>query len=126
MKVLMELEPVLGLVEVLRRHLLSDLPPDKHYDRILLEEATILLNLILNSRIADYDEEYLQECDYLCEATQALESLEDCRAWRPFRHASIHYVEVRSSEGLVLIDFLGGQSGNEHLRLLNFRQHYHI
>lgn len=123
MKILIELAPVVSLLDVIRRHLLADTPMDGQYEQIVKEETATFLNILLDCQTVAYDEEYLQECDYLYEALDVVSELEHCRAWKPFAQADIQSIEVRNGEGLVMITLIGALKTHEHLRLFKVRQY---
>lgn len=125
MKVMIELEEVAGLISLLRRHLLPDTPPNKENDRILKEEATLLLNLLLTQQIGETgaDDDYLNEFEWAGEIEMMLEGFWSKREWGLLFPMNLHPREfqVTSNRGLTIIRFEGDPCVKNRSRLPCFR-----
>lgn len=128
MKVILELEEVAGLISVLRRHLLPDTPPNKENERVLKEEASLLLNLMLTQQIGfiDCEVEYLDEFEWAGEILMVLEDFWNKREWGLFFPMNLRPREfqVTNDRGLTIIRFEGDPCVKNRARLLNLRQHH--
>ena len=105
-KVKVEIETVRDAIELLRRRLFEDVPPCPDNEQILLEEATLLIRLILS--VYPWDdiyESYVDECDYYEEFEHLLGNLRELRALKLFEKDTIHNLKVVDTDGLMIIHF---------------------
>tara|TARA_B100000929_G_scaffold100901_1_gene79637 strand:- start:3291 stop:3668 length:378 start_codon:yes stop_codon:yes gene_type:complete len=125
MKVMLELEEVAGLISLLRRHLLPDTPSNKENDRILKEEATLLLNLLLTQQmgVVDLDDDYLNEFEWVNEIEMMLEDFWTKREWGILFPMNLRPCEFRvaNSQGLTIIRFEGDPCVKNRSRLPSLR-----
>lgn len=123
----MELEEVQLLVDIVRRHLLPDVPPNQENDKILQEEASLLLNLVLTGSSTDIDltHDYLEELEWLDEISEALESIWHRREWRVFFPMNLYpnHFHVTNVQGLTLVEFKGGPCVPKYPRFSDIRKH---
>lgn len=75
MKVILESDEVRNLLALLHAKLFPDTPAHSNAERVIREEATLLLNLLLFQTVMEWeDEEYLDQCDWISEAVELLET----------------------------------------------------
>lgn len=126
MKVILELKEVEALINVVRRHLLPDVPPSVTHSAIVKEETTLLLNLLLTQSlgVVDYHHDYLEELDWIDEIEAVLGNFWERKEWRLFFPMNLcpRHFEVANEQGLTLIQFhVGEPRVQHHLRLSHFR-----
>lgn len=106
-QVLIELEAVREAIRVVQRHLFRDTPMcDDTVRRIILEEVSLLLNMILGvseEATTGVVEDYPAECDYYDECELIFHEIKACREWRLLETLPIQFFEVGDHRGLVIV-----------------------